>query len=1118
MDRQAAAKIIRDTFENPFDKGQFVHFSRNLLNHIDDSSNFTYQGSYIPDAYKPYIQTLERIGKYQDTEDNKIDLLIVQLKKETLLERARTRQRNFIAWYLNGSRGGELKDAALVAFVSPDSEDWRFSLVKMDYTLEETPGGKTKVKTELTPARRWSFLVGKNESSHTAQSQLVDILADDKNNPTLSTLENAFNIEVATREFFKRYRELFHKVKEELDKLVVNDKTISQEFDDKGINTINFSKKLLGQVVFLYFLQKKGWFGVGRDEDWGTGPKDFLRRLFEKKIVPYGNFFNDVLEPLFYEALAVERTEDFYSRFNCKIPFLNGGLFDPINNYDWVHTDILLPNGLFSNNEKTKEGDTGTGILDIFDLYNFTVKEDEPLEKEVAVDPEMLGKVFENLLEVKDRKSKGTYYTPREIVHYMCQESLINYLDTAINTGDVPLVHTRPPQGKLLGQPDPEQAALRTTAYKVVVPREDIENFVRKGEFAVEHDTRVESYGKETERYSYKLPESIRQNAKLLDDKLADIRVCDPAVGSGAFPVGMMHEIIHARNTLTTYLPDKPKRTNYNFKRHAIQSCLYGVDIDPGAVEIAKLRLWLSLVVDEEDIRQIRPLPNLDYKIVCGNSLLGVEKNLFNLELFNNLEKLKSLYFSETNATKKQEYKKQIDDLINQITNNNQKFDFEVYFSEVFHEDNRGFNVVIANPPYIEHKKLKVLRELINTKYETHSGTADIYVYFYEKGLKLLRDHGVLTFISSNKFLKTGYGSKLRGLLTNYHLLQIVDFTEVHIFDALVATCIVIVAKEKADGSVLVTSANDNIQSFTYLYEFINRSCQPVLLKNLGSEIWQLSEGPRLRIKSKIETNSRRLKEIVGVHIYRGLTTGCNEAFIIGEDTAKIFLKSDPRNRDIIKPLLQGRNIRKWQYIVTNSYILQTGYDLDLRKYPKIFMHLTRFKPKLMGRADQGRKWWNLRACAYYAEFEKEKIIWGLTANKWAFAYDNEGHYLPSNGYILTSLEVPIKYLLALLNSQLLEFYFSFVGIMTAGGAFTLKYETIGELPVKELPLSKQELLINLVDQILAITKDEDYLANPTKQAKVKEYERQIDQMVYELYGLTPEEIGVVEGSFSQKH
>ena len=213
----------------------------------------------------------------------------------------------------------------------------------MDYNLVESPSGKIKVETELTPARRYSFLVGENESSHTAQVQLLPILENDKTNPLLSDLEKAFSIEVVTREFFNKYRELFHKVEEALQQLVKRDKRIREDFDAKGVDTVNFSKKLLGQIVFLYFLQKKGWFGVGRDEDWGTGPRNFLRILFEKKIAPYQNLFNDVLEPLFYEALALERADDFYSRFNCKIPFLNGGLFDPIQNYDWVQ----VPNSLY---------------------------------------------------------------------------------------------------------------------------------------------------------------------------------------------------------------------------------------------------------------------------------------------------------------------------------------------------------------------------------------------------------------------------------------------------------------------------------------------------------------------------------------------------------------------------------------------------------------------------------------------------------------------------------------------------------------------------------------------------------------------------------------------------
>ncbi len=601
MNKQAAINLVQTTFERPYNRDRFLTFAKNIF-HSFEEAPFIYRGNYIPDAYKKQIKTLERIGKYEDSEGNKIDILTVCVSQGTTLERARTLQRNFISWYLNGSRGDVTKDAALVAFYVEGSNDWRLSLVKMEYRLDKSESGRLKTFTELTPAKRFSFFVGEGENTHTAQRQLLPVLLREDTPPTLSDLEKAFSVEVVTKEFFEKYKQLFLDTKEALDTIVKADPQIQSDFQDKNIDTVDFTKKLLGQIVFLYFLQKKGWFGVSRDDNWGTGPREFLRLLFEKNITDYDNYFNDILEPLFYEALAIERPDDFYSRFDCKIPFLNGGLFDPLNNYDWVHTDIRLPNYLFSNDKPTKEGDKGTGILDVFDRYNFTVKEDEPLEKEVAVDPEMLGKVFENLLEVKDRKSKGTYYTPREIVHYMCQESLVNYLVTELD-------------GK--------------------VSKEDIETLVQIGEAAVEHDTQVTKLGEETETYSYKLPANVRQHAKDIDEALVNIRVCDPAVGSGAFLVGMMTEIIRVRNTISAYLVDGD-RSIYTFKHHAIQNSLYGVDIDPGATEIAKLRLWLSLIVDEQDIKRIKPLPNLDYKIMQGNSLLeeyeGIK--LFDEELF----------------------------------------------------------------------------------------------------------------------------------------------------------------------------------------------------------------------------------------------------------------------------------------------------------------------------------------------------------------------------------------------------------------------------------------------------------------------------------------------------
>lgn len=275
---------------------------------------------------------------------------------------------------------------------------------------------------------------------------------------------------------------------EALDGLVRTNPTVRAEFTAKALDTRHFAKKLLGQIVFLYFLQKKGWLGVQPGAAWGSGPKDFLRRLFDGQWGAYTNFFNERLEPLFYEALARQRPDNLYEPLGCQIPFLNGGLFEPLQGYDWQGVDILLDNELFA------------AIFDTFDLYNFTVRENEPLEKDVAVDPEMLGKVFENLLEVTDRKSKGAFYTPREIVQYMCQESLITYLDTALNLQEVPVVAEAPTQATLFGDAPPRQATLTTWARRERVPREELAKLIRKGEQVKEFEAAKESG---TKAYAY---------------------------------------------------------------------------------------------------------------------------------------------------------------------------------------------------------------------------------------------------------------------------------------------------------------------------------------------------------------------------------------------------------------------------------------------------------------------------------------------------------------------------------------------------------------------------------------------------------------------------------------
>jgi hypothetical protein len=543
MDKTNATKLLTETLQRPFEEAQFRQFVRNLVKDLDESKAFQAQGTYIKETYRNQVRQYKRIGQYIDPEGNTIDVLVVRLQRQTSLDRARTMQRNFLAQYLQ-DRGQ--KEAALVAYTTDDSLDWRFSLVRLDYRLEVQADGTYQPTQEVTAARRSSFLVGQTEPNHTAQKQLLPLLQVHQN-PTLDDLEAAFNIESVTKEFFEQYKALFLQLRDEVDNLIATDAVIAADFSTKHIDSANFAKKLLGQIVFLYFLQKKGWLGVEPGQPWGQGPKDFLRKLLNQDTIRYSNFFNDVLEPLFYDALATHRGEEALYDLPgcptpCKIPFLNGGLFEPIGGYDWQTTNVLIAN------------ETIQRVLDTFDLYNFTVREDEPLEKEVAVDPEMLGKVFENLLEVTDRKAKGAFYTPREIVHYMCQESLINYLDTTLNRQAVELLPPPTQQTTLFAMPTPEQLPLTQEGYCERVPRADLERLIREGEWAMGHDAQVVQKGSETEAYQFRVPETVRTHAAEIDQALAEIKICDPAIGSGAFPVGMMQEIVKVRGILTTYL------------------------------------------------------------------------------------------------------------------------------------------------------------------------------------------------------------------------------------------------------------------------------------------------------------------------------------------------------------------------------------------------------------------------------------------------------------------------------------------------------------------------------------------------------------------------------------
>lgn len=1152
MNKQSAINLVKSTFENPYDRDRFLNFSRNLF-HSFEPATFVYRGNYIPDAYKKQIKTLERIGKLEDRDKNKIDILAVCLNQDSTLERARTLQRNFISWYLNGSRGDVTKDAALVAFYVDGSKDWRLSLVKMEYRLGKSDAGRLKTFTELTPAKRFSFLVGENENTHTAQKQLLPSLLNEEYPPSLSDLEKIFNVEVVTKEFFEKYKQLFLDTKEALDKIVKADPQIQSDFRDKNIDTVDFTKKLLGQIVFLYFLQKKGWFGVSRDDNWGTGPKEFLRLLFEKQVIDYKNYFNDILEPLFYEALAIERPDDFYSRFDCKIPFLNGGLFDPLNNYDWVHTDIHLPNHLFSNNNPTKEGDRGTGILDVFDRYNFTVKEDEPLEREVAVDPEMLGKVFENLLEVKDRKSKGTYYTPREIVHYMCQESLVNYLATEL-------------EGKAI--------------------KEDIETLVQIGEAAVEHDTRVTEMGEETETYSYKLPASIRQNAQAIDESLANIRVCDPAVGSGAFLVGMMTEIIRVRNTISSYFVDGD-RSIYTFKHHAIQNSLYGVDIDPGATEIAKLRLWLSLIVDEQDIKKIKPLPNLDYKIMRGNSLLeefeGIklfDEELFTKPAFDNtaqiedlkvkiselqrefmqlyennqlqsprakqigaelqkynktlkkltetpkpkteltglfdqeseakakakeLKRLQKEFFLASHKKEKDQIKKRIESLTWELieatlreqgkeslmrevekykkANIRPFFLWKLNFSEVF-ENKGGFDVVLANPPYVNvfelSKDKKFDKDAYQKKYKSATGAFDLYILFHELCVDLAKRNGVVTLISPNKFLSAEYADNLRRyIVDNVIFINIVDLSSIKVFDASVYPIVSIYKKSVTNVPIEVSRGVGEIGSI----EIVSRGVfTQDHLRQSPNLIWSFLISGSLSIYQKI-------------NIHRKITDVCDV-------TASFSVSEAYEMKKIVKEIDSISTRLNYRKLLISSSIQRYFSTWGIK--PITYLKSKFNKPAVI--LDP-----NVLSQHRIDQILGEKIIIaGMTKEIRAFR-DGSGEFVASiPTVILTNFKVDSRFLLGLINSKLYSYYFHqlYGSLSLSGGYLRIGVPQISSLPYIETGKQKKRSIIELVRKIESLSGYEDV---QTKQ-EYRDLGKKIDQLVYSLYDLSPEEVAIVEG------
>lgn len=1074
MKRQEAIQLIDSTFNKAFDEDGFTLFIKNFLNDIDTSKYNEYKGNLIKDAFKDHVSQYKRIGKYIDPNGEALDVLLVEVKDQSKLDRARTALRNFVISHLDSFE----KDYALVAFYSKSDHgaDWRFSYVKLEYR-SEVKEGKIKQRKELTPAKRYSFLVGELEQSHTAKSQLLPLLQNVYNNPTLEQIEEAFSIESVTDEFFEQYKLLFGKLVEQFDR----DQRLLTELSKNNIDTPRFAKKLLGQIVFLYFLQKKGWMGVPKNEVWGKGDKRFLQTLFDQAESKSQNFFAQYLQILFYDALAREHHDDgvkgYFAKLNSRIPFLNGGLFEA--DYDWQTANITIPNTLFRNDEPLKSGDIGTGILDVFDHYNFTIKEDEPLEKEVAVDPEMLGKVFENMLEVTERKSKGAFYTPREIVHYMCQESLIHYLDNSINN------YTPTYQGlgddQLSITPDEKkgQSLLNIEHSNVKVPLADLEEFIRKGFFMLENDQRVLREGKETRTYKFQLPESIRTHADALDKNISKIKICDPAIGSGAFPVGLLLELVNAQLVLKHYLSPKylkeklktlgltqeeyeehESRYIYRLKRHTIQESIYGVDIDASAIDVARLRLWLSLVVDEEDLDNIEALPNLDYKIVCGNSLIGLPHSVMrDLVIQKEIEDLKHDFFETTDEIKKKSLRDTINkkirkllDSAEQFTGYEIDFDFELFFSEVWREKN-GFDVLIGNPPYVFGGSTQISPEekvIFKNSFFSGSQKINLFTLFIEKSHGLLKPSGSVNFIVPNTLLRvTSYSNIREYIVKNTALDEIVDL-DVGVFKKVTASTIIIRLINEKNNSKLVKikkGISENVlqeipqsrfKSKGYVFDIFSNPIDRKILENLNKNTLALGAITRL--------------------IRFGVVISGNFDEVVSQES----------HGESWKPFLEGDEIGDYIINYQGRYI---NYQKDLlhrSRTPDVFE-----EPKIM----------------------VQRITGGTTPLKAVF---DEGHYYNKESIInivLNTREIRYLYLLSLLNSEVLNWFYAKRFTNFSKLTVNLSKEYLSELPIKLIPHHEQILIEHLAYYLIEIKK-----IQPHSDQIFPYFKNVIDACVYELY------------------
>ena len=1088
----ASKELLQRALNANFD---LTHFHRNVLQPVFGASleiTSAQEVRTLNASEKKLVRAVRKYGKIKLTDYRELDLYDVELEENVIVERNKVSIGSVIKKYIIGT------NAVLVNFHYGDSPDksWRLSFIAKENEIED---GEIK-KTESNP-KRYTYVLGAGETCRTAAERFAKLSLESEF--TVDNIKDAFSVEKLSKLFFDEYKEHYEEFVAHLNKREI--KATVFKGDEKAIR--DFAKKLLGRIVFLCFVQKKGWLGATNDK-WEDGDKNFLQNLF----IASGsneNFYPVWLHKLFYDTLNNERKKDAFElpdKSIVKIPYLNGGLFED----DEPKGILTFPKKLFVN------------LFEFFNQYNFTIYEDSPEEHTIAVDPEMLGHIFENLLE--DNKDKGAFYTPAEIVHYMCQESITEYLFNKLNYVETDFGDS----GKGLKKNDikskPGQITLRETQNRKNIDRAHIEDFVKN-----KHAN-----------------DFIFSNARDIDRFLDEVKICDPAIGSGAFPMGLLHEIYQLKMVLHDFVfvtsgelfhikDYDPLTYHARVKENIIQNSIYGVDIEKGAVDIARLRFWLSLVVDENTPRA---LPNLDYKIVVGDSLLPkFEDGVVDIDWdlahsvgdmrkitekikngFNEIVEKQNKFFSpKANKTKLQTEIRnlKIDLLLNQLLLDKKKyaaataqvqdlfgsktaeekiknveaelkitgyndlirklevlkskpnkplkfFEWKLDFSEIMNpakeEVKKGFDIVIGNPPY-GAKFTDEEKKAIRKRYPETQFKIDSYSLFLLQSMNLLKSGGTCYYIIPNTLLDNYFEEKVREkLLVKNRIFEIIDLHD-SVFDAAVVHSMIFAFQnyQENDYQIKIGGGNKLFGALSYIPKeyFLKQDKLLFSIRNFSNRF----------LLDKLSENSFPLEEILDIR--QTIKTGNDPKYI-----------KDSKVKSNFKPILRGKDVFKWTIVKPNLFV------------------------------DYG----NHLACPRDKEiFEQPKILIREAGNTITATYDDDDFYIMSSLYngILLDDKIDLKYLLALINSKVFQYQMNLLTFEKTKGAFTkARIFHYYKLPVRKT--ENQKPFIKLVDKILE-TKKENPKADTTK------WERQIDLMVYHLYNLTYAEAKIIDAELSEE-